>query len=354
MAKCLNGAQETAIVSAGGLRLGLIGLSASFPNQAGSFGIRELPAAPLVNELAARLKAQGAHAVLVLSHMGLPADRVLAEQVSGAAFAILGAHTHDLLSAGEQIGGVTVAQAGEYAQHLGRVDLVFDGEPSVERVTVLPVTPDVPPATDVLAEAERIEAEGQAYLDEVIGYLAEPLDFAADRECAVANLIADALRDRMKAELAVVAAGQATGALPAGPLRRGALWDVSTSTANPGRVNLSGEQLRQLVARGLDPVFAAERPRQQRGAPRGLFHLSGAVMQDGTLLVQGEPVDPNRVYSVAGTDWEFEPYGGYAPAEWGLQPEYDMPYIIREVMEDYFARVGPAQVTMGRLKVAAG
>lgn len=350
-----DGAQETAMVEVGGLRLGLIGLSASFPDLAGFFDIRETPAAPLVNELAVRLKADGADAVIVLSHMGLPADRELAPQITGAALAILGAHTHDLLPAGEQIDGVWVTQAGEYAQHLGRVDLIFDGAPKVEQATVLPITEDILPAAEVLAEAERIEAEGQEYLNVVIGHLAEPLDFATDRECGVANLAADALRARMKAEIALVAGGHPiTGPLPVGPLRRGTLWDVSNSTANPARVELTGERLRQLIARGLDPVYAAERPRQQRGVPRGLLHLSGAVIRDGVLLAQGEPVDPQRVYSVAGTDWEFEPYGGYAPAEWALRPEYDMPFIMREVIEDYLADGEPVRVMMGRLEIAAG
>lgn len=201
---------------------------------------------------------------------------------------------------------------------------------------------------------ERIEAEGQKYLDEVIGYLADPLDFAVDRECGVANLMADALRERMKAEMALVAGGQPiTGPLAAGPLRRGTLWDACNSTANPARVRLSGEQVQHLIARGLDPVFAVERTRQQRGRPRGLFHLSGAEVRNGALFVQGEPLDPLREYWVAGTDWEFEPYGGYAPKEWALRPEYNMPFIMRDVIEDYLAHGRPVSVIMGRLENAA-
>ena len=72
-------------------------------------------------------------------------------------------------------------------------------------------------------------------------------------------------------------------------------------------------------------------------------------MRDGLLLVNGEPVDPERIYRVAGTDWEFEPYGGYAPKEWGLQPRYDVPTIMREAVEDYLRDRGPVTVTMGRL-----
>jgi hypothetical protein len=69
----------------------------------------------------------------------------------------------------------------------------------------------------------------------------------------------------------------------------------------------------------------------------------------GALLVGGEAVDPEREYRVAGSDWEFEPYGGYAPKEWGLQPQYDVPTIMREALEEYLAGRPPVTVKMGRL-----
>lgn len=346
----MDGVQPSVLPEVEGLRLGLVGLTASFPGHAASFNLHELPPAPFVRERAAQLNADGADAIIVLSHMGLPTDRELAQQLSGEVLLILGAHTHDLLPEGEQVEGVWVAQAGEYAQHLGRIDLTCDGELAVSRVSVIPITDNIAPSPAVLAEAERIEAEGQAYLDEIIGELIEPLDFAADQECGAANLMADVMCQRMKADFAVAAAGEAfEGPLPAGPLRRGALWDVCSSTANPAAVELTGEQLTQLLTKGLDLVFAGERIRSLRGRPRGLFHISGGTIKDGVVYIGDAPLDPERTYRVAGSDWEFEPYGGYVPKEWGLQPEYDMPTILREAVEDYLRDRGPIHVTGGRL-----
>src|SRR5215216_5600378 len=88
--------------------------------------------------------------------------------------------------------------------------------------------------------------------------LSQPLDFASDRECGVGNLVADMLRERMGAEVGLVAIGQAfDGPLPGGPLKRMTLWEVCASPANPGAVTLTGAQLQALVARGVDPAFAA-------------------------------------------------------------------------------------------------
>ncbi len=69
----------------------------------------------------------------------------------------------------------------------------------------------------------------------------------------------------------------------------------------------------------------------------------------GVFFVQGQPVDPQRACRVAGTDWEFEPYGGYAPKEWGLQPRYDVPTIMREALAQYLAGRGAVTVTIGRI-----
>jgi 2',3'-cyclic-nucleotide 2'-phosphodiesterase (5'-nucleotidase family) len=347
----LAGVQPAALLQAGSLRLGVIGVSTDMPDYTAFFDLQAIPTAPVVRELAASLRQDGADAVVVLSHLGLAADRALAADLQEDVVAILGGHSHDLLPAGERIGRVVVAQAGQYAGRLGRLDLAWDGaQATVMAVAALPISDAIPLSEAVLAEAQAIEVEGARFLAEIIGELAEPLDFAADRECAAGNLMADVLRERMGAEVALVAAGQAfIGPLPGGPLPRGALWDVCSSTANPAMVTLTAAQLAALVTKGQDPVFAAERPHTLRGHPRGLIHLSGASVRAGQLLVGGEPVEPDREYQVAGSDWEFEPYGGYVERAWGLRPRYEAPTILREALEEYLATHRPVRVQMGRV-----
>jgi len=66
---------------------------------------------PLIREHAAALRQDGAEAVIVLSHMGLPRDRELAAGLQADVNLIIGAHTHDLLPEGEWVGQVLLAQA---------------------------------------------------------------------------------------------------------------------------------------------------------------------------------------------------------------------------------------------------
>lgn len=61
----------------------------------------------------------------------------------------------------------------------------------MQQGSVLPVTEMIQPARQILAEIDVIEAEIESFLDEIVGELSEPLNFATDSECGVANLMAD-------------------------------------------------------------------------------------------------------------------------------------------------------------------
>lgn len=345
------GTQPTALLTVGSFKLGLIGMTSDVFGAYQGFGVHMPPDLPVIKACAAQLRSDGANAVLLLSHLGLEVDRALAVDLQDDVALILGAHSHHLLPEGERVGRILIAQTGEYAQNLGRLDLAWDGtQIVVQAVSIIPVTSNIQPASRILDEGAAIEAETEQYLQDDIGELEESLDYAADRECGTANLMADMLREHMGAEVAIITPGVAfIGPLPVGPLRRVTLWDVCNSPANPGIVTMTGTQLLAVVQRGLDPTFAQDRPRPMRGLARGLMHFSGARMQGGQLLVGGLPVEPERAYQVAGSDWELEPYGGYVEQAWNLQPHFAMPTILREALEAYLTTHSPLRVEMGRL-----
>jgi 5'-nucleotidase len=334
----VEGVEARVLIDVDGVRLGVIGLTPTAFGDIyeGIFGCERPPAAPVVREHARALLAEGADVVCLLSHLGLDEDRELAGELDRSVPLIIGSHTHTLLPEGERVGEVTISHAGELGGHVGIVEMrIADGHADVVGVRMLEVTDDVPQHPALLAEIDAIEHDLSEWLDDVLGELDQPLDLAYDRPCSSAQFVADVIRRRMGAEVAIVTAAAAFSApLPAGPLTRGALYEACPSPAVVGVAELTGAQLREMVAKGLDPEFATDLPRAFRGRPRGLIHLSGAEVQDGELLVGGDPVEDARVYRVAGTDWELDTYGGYAKPEWGLKVEYDMPDILREVVED--------------------
>src|SRR5581483_2862833 len=89
----LPGTMPATILEAGLLRIGFIGVTATMFNMYKTyFGLRSLPEVPLVRELATELRQQGADIVILLSHLGLPDDRIVAEAVQGDIDLIIGAH----------------------------------------------------------------------------------------------------------------------------------------------------------------------------------------------------------------------------------------------------------------------
>jgi 5'-nucleotidase len=353
--KLPDGAQPTALLMAGHVKVGVIGVTATIGGIYKEFGFDEPPLSlvPLIHSHSAQLRAQGADIIILLSHLGLEADRKVAADLQEEVSLIIGAHSHNVLPEGERVGTILIAQAGQYAEYLGRLDVTWDGQKlRIDHVSVISVTEEIKPATHVLTEVQTIEAEIEQFLTEIVGELAEPLDIASDRECRSANLMADVLRERMHADVGIVTPLVSfSGPLPAGLVRRGALWEVCMSPANPGVVTLTGEQLVEVVKRGQDRDFASEQPRSGRGQQRGLLHLSGASLQNGQLLVNTHPVEMKRAYRVAGSDWEISPYGGYVAAEWNLEPHYDMPIILREALEEYLLLHRPVRIGIGRLDV---
>jgi len=347
------GAQPRALLHVEGVCVGLIGLTPAnwrslYEN---AFGVELPEEAPLVREHAAALRAEGADVVILLSHLGLDRDRELAVEVGGELDLIIGGHSHSLLAEGEVVAGVPIAQAGEFGEQLGRIELSLDERGArVTSLRVQPVPQELRPHPALLAEQRTIEGELAAWLETVVGELDGPLELAHDRECSATAFMADVIRERMGADVAVALPGTSfVSGLPAGPVTRGALYDACPSPGVCAAARMTGAQLRDLLARGLDPELAADRPQALRGSPRGLLHLSGAEIRGGELLVAGSPLDPGARYEVAGSDWEIDTYGGYAREEWALDVRFDGTTIMREAVEEHLGRHGRIEPPAPRL-----
>ncbi|ABV86627.1 bifunctional metallophosphatase/5'-nucleotidase [Shewanella pealeana] len=89
----------------------------------------------------AQLKAQGIDHIIVLSHLGLDQDKVLASEVDGISL-IVGGHSHTLqgdfselglsnMPYGERINDTAIVHAGKYAETLGIADITFDSKGKV-------------------------------------------------------------------------------------------------------------------------------------------------------------------------------------------------------------------------------
>ncbi|MHB1319383.1 MAG: bifunctional metallophosphatase/5'-nucleotidase [Anaerolineae bacterium] len=133
------------IIVRGGVRFGVIGItSANALEGLESLwpGVSVLPPAETLSGYMDELRAQS-DLIVVLSQLGLDADRVLVTSVEGIDV-LVGGNTRWLLTEAETLGSTTIIQAGYDGEWLGRLDLQgLPAELSVTQYQILYMRPDV-------------------------------------------------------------------------------------------------------------------------------------------------------------------------------------------------------------------
>jgi 2',3'-cyclic-nucleotide 2'-phosphodiesterase (5'-nucleotidase family) len=303
----------------------------------------------LLPQLIAEVRAHGAQTIILLSHLGSQQDQIVAERVAGVDL-IIGAHDHVELYPPLVINQTLIAQAGDYGRYLGRLDLEIDpqsGQIAQHHGELIPITADLPIDPDTRWVFEVQQERVRQIAARVLGVASTPVDWSPDRECAAGNLVADMLREWAQADVALTLGGHWRSGLEAGDITIGRLYAACRSTANPGLTTVTGAQLRQFLREGLKSENAARTPKPLRGIPVGWPHVSGMKVhvKGGAPVecwINGEPLQPDRPYRVAGTDLEFSALIGYlvVPDE---SITYEVPIIVPEMLEGYVARHTPIE-----------
>ncbi|UQN06489.1 bifunctional UDP-sugar hydrolase/5'-nucleotidase [Deinococcus sp. QL22] len=329
-----------------GLSIGVFGLTDPFGGIYGVYGLNTPDVHDLARQTVTELRDAGAGLVVLLSHLGLEADHDLAAAVSGIDL-IIGGHSHDLLPEGERVGKTLVVQAGEFAEHLGRVDLDVGAAGAIlaDRVTVLPVPADLEPDAEVMEALAALETELQGIRTEAVGTLAASLHLDHWGESPMAHFAAQVLRERAGAEVGLISGGALHTGLQAGEVRRGAVANAVPATINPMTSRVTGWRLRMALERGLDPEVVTYLHRGLRGSPIGVPGLSGVqVTVDPAgrvgervqrVQVNGEALDLGREYVVAHTDLEPAPYA-FLHGEGVTEIASDFTVLLEDVVRQHF------------------
>ncbi len=351
------GPQASVLLRIGGLRLGVVGLTAAFELYH-MFGAVTPDPVPLVAREVESLRARGARFIVLLSHLGTRGDARLAEAVPGIGLIVAG-HDHRVLEQPLVVGDTWIVSTGDYGRYLGRVDMEIDadtGRMLQRQACLLPVGEDVPPDPAVRAALEGERTRVEALLATPVGLLAQDLDLASDRECGMGDLMADVLRERLAADMAICAPGAMGCGLGAGQVTLGDLCRACSSPGNPGRATMSGAQIAALLERGLDPEVWGRTPKALRGQKMGIPQVSGlryharpgaaAGARLVAAQVDGVPLDPERVYSVAASDLEFSQLFGYLGLP-DAQVTYEVPTVLREALQEHLASHEIVRVAVG-------
>jgi len=332
------------IMDKGGLKIGIIGLTASYNNFYNPLGwdIQDpFEFAKITVEL---LRPQ-VHILILVSHLGLSYDQRIAEEIPGID-CILGGHTHHLLEQAIMVGQTLIGAAGKLGNHLGVIELEYDLQLS-RRSRIHGFTKEVaslPSSTQISSVIEHYRALSVAVLSKQAAHLNEPLDNTWQQESELGNLLADGIRLWTDSEVGLVNAGQLLNGLSAGGVTDYQLLLMCPSPINPCSLLLTGAQIVQALEESLLPEFVEKEIRGFgfRGKVLGTLCLSGMDVQyDPSLptyhkinkvIINGENIDLDRLYRVGTIDM-FTFGAGYTSLGSGLETNYYLPEFIRDVLK---------------------
>ncbi len=349
---------KSTVLEVGGERVGVVGVLAEDTPETSSPGDNVIFSS-IVEAAQAEidaLEADGVTKIVVLSHVGLPADRRMAEALSGVDV-IVGGHSHTLLGAMEgaadaypvMVGDVPIVQAYAYGKYLGELVVTFDDDGAVVSAEGAPILLDGSVAQDeaLVARVAELAAPLEELKQQVVAETAAPID--GDRtscramECEMGTLIADAMLDRVKdqgIDIAIQNGGGIRASIDAGPITMGEVLTVLPFQNSLATFTATGADVVAALENGVSAIAD--------GAGRfpqvaGLTYAFDAEAEPGSrvsdVMVGGAPIDLEAEYGVVTNDYVRKGGDGYAMFE-DAADAYDFGPGLEVVLADYVAALG--------------
>jgi 5'-nucleotidase/UDP-sugar diphosphatase len=356
----------TATRKVGDLTIGFFGIITPDTRHLSNTGpeVRFAPVADTARAAVKLLKEQGADAIVALTHLTLTEDRALAREVRGIDV-ILGGHDHDPMSVYE--GGVFIFKNGHDAHYLGvlQVEIAKTQTARGPQVTVWPrewrvmSSAGVPPEPRVAAIVKTYEDKLDESLKVTVGTTTVELDSRRVtvrlKESAIGNLIADALRESTKADVALMNGGGIRGdrTYPAGTIltRKDVLTELPFRNVTV-LAEIQGADLRAALEEGVSAVEDVAGRFPQVSGMRFVFapgRPKGSRVLDVTI--GGKPLDPTATYRLATNEYVLAGGDGYASLK-KTRPIIDASggALVANVVMDYIAANGSVSPTVeGRI-----
>ncbi len=242
----------------------------------------------------------------------------------------LGGHSHNLIL--DQVGGIPILIAGSHGQAVGVCDLVVDPVRStvIERHAWLVTTyaDEVTPDSLMLARVERWN-RGVAPIAAVpIGRNARALQRGGP-ESTVGDFVADAIRARVHADVALQNSGGLRADLAAGVVTRGAIYEVMPFDNTIYTMVLTGAEVKLALEQGLQFGRVAQVSGIAYRYDPSRPELERVI---ALTLADGAPLDPARRYLVACNDFMATGGDNYGVLSKGAERR-DTALLVRDAME---------------------
>ena len=303
-----------------GVKIGIIGLvlpETKITSRPGA-DVDFLDPCETANKLIPEMHAKGAQVIVALTHLSMREDKEVAR--CSDVDVIIGGHEHTLLESAA--GGAPIFKMTADARELGRIDLnISKSSGKLESIDwqVIPVT----------AETKEDQGFARVYakyatllgdLGQVIGRTLVVLDArsAENRrgETNVGNLITDAFRKAMRADVAIMNGGsiRADSLISAGRLTKRDLLSIIPFKNKVVKLELTGAALRTMLEHGVARSAEDSEPGRFPQVSGMRFTFDAARPAGSRVLavtVNGVPLEDQKKYSLATTNFLAEGGDGY-------------------------------------------
>jgi 2',3'-cyclic-nucleotide 2'-phosphodiesterase / 3'-nucleotidase / 5'-nucleotidase len=313
--------RQDTLVQRGPLKIGIIGISTvETPRTTRAINVTDLrfiDPAPVVSERARLLRARGADVIVVAGHVGgfCNDQRVcdgeifeMVNRLTSPVDVVVSGHTHSLVNT--VLRGVPIVQARSRGEAIDIVDLAVGdttarraGDINSSRVLRAEVHDVLADALPPDPQAARIAAKAVAAVAPII---AQPVgrilaDMRRDSsQYALGNLVADAMRESARSDIAVMNNGGIRANLLAGDVNYGRLYEVQPFGNTLYTMRVRGSDLQAYLSR----LVAGSSLRA---------HVSGVTIRydpgrpaDDRIVsvkIGGSPISPSRIYTITLNDF---------------------------------------------------
>lgn len=320
-------------VSAKGIRFALIGLTTedvktkSHPNKVG--GITVFDTVKTIEEVLPQIRSK-ADFIIAMVHLEDDEEKRIASAFPEIRL-IVGGHNH--LALGPiWLDKTLVAKTGVSGQNVGRVNLQFENKKLVSMDAELIPVSNVRPDPDIVRILQPFNDKVKVKMAEVIGEASDELPYSRSAESPLANMVADAFREKGKTEIAIHNIGGIRARIGKGKITWGNAFEVLPFQNTMVTLRVTGAQLKKTLERGLVTTV-------------GIVAVSGLRVQFdvkkpsgqqviSAILLDGRPVDDSKLYSLTTNDFVLAGGDGFSELAKGTDI-VDTGVFLRDVFVDY-------------------
>lgn len=246
----------------------------------------------------AEMKKLKCDVIILLSHLGVSMDRLLAKEYPQIDL-IIGAHTHHLFPKGEMDNGVLLAAAGKWGRYVGTIDLKLDKGQIVDKQAYTTATAELKVKKKDQVWIDARQDEGNQILDdEKVGQIPYTLSTDIDSEHPFINEALKAVQEYADADAAVLSSGLFLQDLNKGIVTEKDLHEALPHAIHVMQTTLTGDNVWRLVME-MEKNRAFLRRHLQKG-----MGFRGKIF--GELVYRGIQVDSKRNVYINGQELQMD------------------------------------------------